>query len=78
MVPEELVQGGMFIKPDDFLNWNKGNSIRRDFNKEMLGNKHIFRASCGSVASSSSACIRRVFGEPNRASCWQGGDSHGR
>ena len=44
MVPEELVQGGMFIKPDDFLNRNKGNSIRRDFNKEMLGNKHIFRS----------------------------------
>ena len=44
MIPEQFVQRGVFVDPDNFLDRYNRNAVFGGFDKEMLRNKHIFRS----------------------------------
>ena len=43
MMPQKLVQCGIFVNPDNFLYGYDGNAVVGKHNKIMLCDKHIFR-----------------------------------
>ena len=46
MIPQNLVQGGMFINPQDFLDGNDSGAVTGKNNKIMFCDKHIL---CGKL-----------------------------
>ena len=43
MIPEELVQRGIFVDPDDFIDRYDRIAVDGSFNEKMFRDKHIFR-----------------------------------
>ena len=41
MVPEELMQGGVFVDPQDFTDGNNGNTVGTRLNEIMLCDEHV-------------------------------------
>ena len=55
MIPEQLVQGGMFINPDNLLDWHNSHSISGSFNKKVFRDKHIL---CGELGQCGKLLLR--------------------
>lgn len=78
MVPEKLVQRGVFVDPYDLIDRYDRIAVDGSFNEKCSVINISSVASCGSVASSSSACSNIFFGLPNSARSWHAGESTGK
>lgn len=47
MIPEKLMQGGILVNPDNFIDGDDGISINGGFNEKMLRDKHVLRGKLG-------------------------------
>ena len=77
VVPEKLVERRVFVDPDDLIG-----TMALPYTEVSMKKCSVINissvASCGSVASSSSACSKSFFGLPNSARSWHAGERIGK